>query len=192
MNAVTRPRRPRRPAGSRNHPVSSTILGAIEGAASVIEELHSEMDEWASSLEGNNMEHLPKYEEVDEARNTLDGPKDELQSIDLPEEIAGVEVKYTQDTRRSAGSRSGRLNNAMDELRAAEAGLEQWLEDNPELEANEGEPVEVDEEDGPQEELVTQDEADARDELREKAQEALDTIQNQLSELEGVNFPGMY
>lgn len=192
MTEVKRPRRPRRPAGSRNHPMTSSILGAIESGASVIEELHGEMEEWASSLESNSMEHLPKYEEVDEARNALDGPKDELQSIDLPEEIAGVEVKYTQDTRQSANSRSGRLNNALDELRAAEAGLEQWLEDNPALEANEGEPVEVDPEDGPEEELVTQDEADAREELREKAQEALDTLQNQISELESVSFPGMY
>lgn len=192
MTEVKRPRRPRRPAGSRNHPMTSSILGAIESGASIIEELHGEMEEWASSLESNSMEHLPKYEEVDEARNALDGPKDELQSIDLPEEIAGVEVKYTQDTRQSANSRSGRLNNALDELRAAEAGLEQWLEDNPALEANEGEPVEVDPEDGPEEELVTQDEADAREELREKAQEALDTLQNQISELESVSFPGMY
>jgi chromosome segregation ATPase len=192
MTEVKRPRRPRRPAGSRNHPVTSSILGAIESGASVIEELHGEMEEWASSLESNSMEHLPKYEEVDEARNALDGPKDELQSIDLPEEIAGVEVKYTQDTRQSANSRSGRLNNALDELRAAEAGLEEWLEDNPALEANEGEPVDVDPEDGPEEELVTQDEADAREELREKAQEALDTLQSQISELEGVSFPGMY
>lgn len=192
MNDTPRPRRPRRPAGSRNHPVTSSILGAVEGAASVLEELHGEMEEWASNMEGNSMEHLPKYDEVSEARDALEGPKDELLSIELPEEIGGVEVRYTQDTRQSANSRSGRLNNAADELRAAEAGLEQWLEDNPGLEANEGEPIEIDPEDGPVEELVTQEEADAREELREKAQEALDTIQNQLSELDNISFPGMY
>lgn len=188
MNDITHPRRPRRPAGSRNHPVTSTILGAIEGAASVIEELHSEMDEWASSLEGNNMEHLPKYDEVSEARDALDSPKDELQSIDLPEEIAGVEVKYTQDTRKSAGSRAGRLGNAADELRAAEAGLEGWLE----LTFIEVSEEEVDDITLDEHETAVESEADERNELREKAQEALDTIQNQLGELDNVCFPGMY
>ena len=74
MTEVKRPRRPRRPAGSRNHPMPSTILGAIESGASVIEELHGEMEEWASSLESNSMEHLPKYEEVGEARNEAAAP----------------------------------------------------------------------------------------------------------------------
>lgn len=184
--------RPRRPAGSRAHPVTSSIGGAIESAASVLEELYSEMEEWASSLEGNSMEHLPKYEEVSEARDALDSPKDELQSIDLPEEIAGVEVSYTQDTRKKAGSRAGRLNNAADELRAAEAGLEAWLEDNPELTFIEVSEEEVDDITLEELETAVESEADERNELRDKAQEALDTIQNQLGELDSVCFPGMY
>lgn len=183
--------RPRRPAGSRAHPVTSSILGAIESASSVLEELHSEMEEWASSLEGNSMEHLPKYDEVSEARDALESPKDELESIELPDEIGGVEIKYTQDTRKKAGSRSGRLNNAADELRAAEAGLEAWLEDNPELEL-----VSSVEEGGPDDlmenQTTSEDEEGERTELRDKAQEALDIIQNQLGELDSVCFPGMY
>lgn len=133
MNEVTRPRRPRRPAGTRNHPVTSTIGGAIESAVSVIEELHTEMEDWASNMEGNSMEHLPKYDEVNEAKDALESPKDELEGLDLPEEVSGVEVSYTQDTRQSANSRSGRLNNALDELRAAEAGLDSEVERLEEL-----------------------------------------------------------
>lgn len=111
--------RPRRPAGSRNAPVSSTIQGALEDANSEIEALYSEMEEWASSLESNSMEHLPKYDEVEEARQYLETPKDTLESFELPDGIGDISLSYTQDTRRSAGSRSGRLSNATTAMDAA-------------------------------------------------------------------------
>ena len=58
----TRPRRPRRKPGERAKPCSGTVGGVLDDGSSAVSELLEEMREWQSSLEGNNMEHLPKYD----------------------------------------------------------------------------------------------------------------------------------
>jgi hypothetical protein len=189
MNDTVKSKRPRRPAGSRNSPRSGEISGCLEGGTSVIEELKDEMSEWQSSLESNSMEHLPKYDEVTEAVDALEAAVDALQSIDCPDWITDFPVSYTQDTRTSANSRSGRMDNARQELDAALAGAQQWLEENEELTANDPN----DEEDGdPDEDEVTEEQVDERTEQRDAVETFVQELEDAIGELDNVSFPGMY
>ncbi len=124
MNEVTQTKKR---TGSRNEPYSTTLEAAIADAASEVEALYSEMEEWASNMESNSMESLPKYDEVEECRSALENPKDVLEGIELPEGIGEIIVSFTQDTRKSASSRSARLGNALIALRDAESRLDDLI-----------------------------------------------------------------
>lgn len=177
----------RRPAGERAKPVTSTIDGAFEEGKDEAVCLKDEIVEWKDNLEANNMEAMPKYDEVSEAADALESGADSLESLEVPECLQGVEVSYTIDTRRKAQSRSGRMGNALAALDAAKSGAEAWLEDNPELEANED-----DDDRDEDEELVTQADADEREQQRSEVEEFVNELENAYGELEGVCFPGMY
>jgi hypothetical protein len=174
-----------RPKGTRNHPVKDTVSGALDNGRSEVESLYEEIDEWGSNLESNNMEHLPKYEEVTEARDQLCNANDGLQGIEVPEHLSDLEANYTQDTRRSAYSRSGRMSNALEALGAARDAAQAWLDDNDALEPDEQ--PEEGEETGP-----TQEEADERDAQRDATEEFINELENAIGEAENVGFPGMY
>lgn len=189
MNDTVKTKRPRRPAGTRYAPRSGEVSGTLEGGTSVIEELKDEMTEWQSSLESNSMEHLPKYDEVTEAVDALEAAVDALQSLDCPDCITDFPVSYTQDTRTSANSRPGRMSNARQELDAALAGANDWLEENPELEAND--PADEDSYDESLE-TITDDAVTEREDQRGEVETFAQELEDAISELDNVSFPGMY
>lgn len=184
-------KRPRRPAGQRAKLFTGTAYGAFEGGQSELAGLKEEITEWKENLEGNGMDHLPKFEEVSECADAMETVMDALDGLEFPEHLQDLEVSYTQDTRQSANSRNGRLANALSQIDAARSAVEQWLEDHETLEANEGEEIEVDE-DGPLEDRVTEADAAEREEQRDAAQELLDELVTAYDNAEGVSFPGMY
>lgn len=132
------------------------------------------------------MEHLPKYEEVTECYDALDNGVGTLEGLTVPEVLSGYVANYTTDTRQSAQSRSGRLNNALSALKAAELACEEWLYENPELTLfeGEGEPSE--------DQAAEQSDVNEREAEREEVEEFRDELDNAASELECVSFPGMY
>lgn len=83
---------------SRRKYKTSTHEGTIKESldcGDVLEDLQTQMGEWQENLEGNNMEHLPKYDEVQEAAEGLEQANDSIQEAanDLAEalEKAGAE-----------------------------------------------------------------------------------------------------
>lgn len=62
-----------------------SIDGIVSDSQSVFEELRTELQDWADNLSGNNMEHLPKYEELTEAISQLDEAVDN--QPDYPETL---------------------------------------------------------------------------------------------------------
>lgn len=173
--------RHRAKAGSRNHPVTDTVGGAFDTGKSGVQDLLEQMEEWASNLESNNMEHLPKYEEVCEARDTLQNAIDSLEGIEVPEAVDGVEVTYTIDTRHSARSRGGQMSNALAALDAAKSAAQDWLDsdDGAELDHDPENP-----------ESPTEEEVDERQAACDKVEGFIND--NGYCEAEGVSFPGMY
>lgn len=185
------PTRKRRPAGQRAFPIRSTVEGAFEDGKSEVESLKEEIGEWKENLEGNSMEHLPKYDEVSECSDALDAAMDIFDGIDFPSCISDTKVTYTMDTRQSAGSRSGRLSNAQNALDAAKSQAESWLDENPELEF-----VEEDENsegmDLGDNQTHDQAEVDQRETNRSEVETFIEQMEEAIGELENVNFPGMY
>jgi Sec-independent protein translocase protein TatA len=176
---------------SRNHPVQSDLSGAIDECRSEVESLRDEMEEWGSNMEGNNMEHLPKYEQVTEARDNLSNGLDALEGLEVPEFLESESANYTVDNRtRESRTRAVRLQNALNALDAARAAAQSWLDDddNAELEVVEPDAEDEDDDRTP----VTQDEVDERQAQREQAEELINELDNAEGELQNVEFPGMY
>jgi len=68
----------------------------VEMAKSGIEELQEEIGSWKENMEGANMEHLPKYEEVSECYDALEAAQETLDGIDWPD-VSHVTI--TEDAR---------------------------------------------------------------------------------------------
>lgn len=184
--------RTRRPAGQRAKPVNASAEGAFEDGKSEVEGLKEEMSEWKDNLENNNMEHLPKYDEVSECADALETAGDTLDGIDFPSCISDIPVNYTQDTRQQAQSRAGRLGNALSALEAAKAAGEEFLETKPELtfvdlSERDDDDQELGDDESDDQEAVTQRETD-----RSEVEQFINDMDEAIGELENVGFPGMY
>lgn len=158
-------------------PRQTTAEAAFEDAKADIESLYDEMTEWSENMESNNMEGLPKYEEVNEAKEALEQAKDSLEDVDfssLPDAIRETEVSYTEAKPygRKPEPRWMRLSNCVSMLHAAKDVV--TAAEEAEM-ANEGQP---DDEDDEQEEVD------------------FGTIGNGIGDAidyaESVSFPGMY
>lgn len=102
----------------------TTVEAAFEDAKADIESLRDEMTEWAENMESNNMEGLPKYEEVNEAKEALESACDSLDEVEisnLPDALRETEVSYTEARPygRKPEPRWMRLSNCVSMLRAA-------------------------------------------------------------------------
>jgi len=177
--ALTTDHRARRPRGSRSAQTQSPLNLLIADAYSAIEDLRDEMSEWQESLECNEMEHLDKYSEVEEAASALECALDELDPLkdlvdQLPDSIRDQVVEFTQDTRRKAWARWGRLANAQAMAEAAHMTLEIDLELDAAAEADADEEPTMPE--------------GQRDEL----EDALQSWESATRQTEDVCFPGMY
>lgn len=149
--------------GSRNAPVQGTVSGFIEDGISVIKELAEEMSSWRDSLE-ESFSHTEKYEAVSTAADELEN----VEEIEVDNEtLAELSCSTTQDTRKSAGSRAKRLENALNLLSAAMSTLEEYAE-------------------------TLEDEDDGTDDLRDEANDLVEQIGTAIGYAESVEFPGMY
>lgn len=110
---------------------TATLGGCIEAAAAEVSELFDEMENWASNMEGANMEHMPTYEAVTEAKDGLEQIKDALEGLDVPQAAADLEVQYVEHRPygRKSISRSMRLSNAESQFDAAKSRLEDLIDE---------------------------------------------------------------
>ena len=167
-----------------NH--TSTALNIFSNPGE-FSDLRDEMQEWGDNLESNGMEHLPKYEAVSEATETLDSAWTELEHLlgaletSLEEgkplaALAGVEVTFTEMVpyKGRGYPRWMRLTNSAVPLSAAVEALREVLDD-----------IEEPEDDAPAEDKAKH---AAAEELRNE----LDEIDGHLGELDAVEFPGMF
>ena len=173
---MTDPTRPRRPRGSSKMLSRSTLEALVCDAYCAVEGLRDELTEWQESLESNDMEHLPKYEEVSETAMQLEQAVDELDTLnnlvgDLPDEIQNQMLDYTYDSRLKAGARWGRLYNgqvmAQTVLDAGRDALETAQKKADEAETD-------------------------LPEQMEELEEALNSWEDAITTTQEVCFPGMY
>lgn len=159
---------------------TTTVEAAFEDAKADIESLRDEMTEWAENMESNGMEQLPKYDEVNEAKESLESAVSSLEDVDistLPDALRETEVKYTEvrPYGRKPEPRWMRLSNCVSMLHAAKDAIS----------AAEDESLQ---------EKVDAEEADENEEETEEVD--FGAIGNGIDEAidyaEAVSFPGMY
>lgn len=162
-----------------------TTVGSLLDAGDVIS-LRDEIGEWKDNLEGANMSHLPKYEELESCFDALEQVADDLESlIDdlvgvLDKSIEGKAVLERTVQVRPSKTRASRA----DRLGEATGGIETALNSIEEVfgEQSGGTSKSGNDQDGAP--LVFPDAA----EVIEKVEE----IREKLEELDVVDFPGMY
>lgn len=160
--------------GKKRVPIKreTSIEDAVSDAMSKLEELKSEMADWASNMEGANMEHMPKYEEVTEARCALEDLEGDDPALpdELPEGLIDLITWMELPPLKRGLGRNARCADAASGLRRAAEHVEAFLEEargNLDVDADEPE-----------------------------SYETLETFAERCSEIaeeaEGVSFPGMY
>lgn len=164
---------------SRDTSVSSAVADAFSGA----EELKDELQSWYDNLH-ENFQNGTKGEELNEAIGTLEG----LTQPDVPTDIELENVSYSERSGRKGQSRAARRDTLASMLQAAADHARQRSSELGELEYDEdGEPKE-----GPASVGNPPDTEEARDELVQDLDTFADECESAVSDLEGVEFPGMY
>ena len=158
-------------AKSKMQNVKGTIGGFVEDAYSTITDLQSEMQEWADNME-EKFSSTEKYGRISEAAETLGNYTD---SPDVPEYLAELPAEAVLDNKKNP-SRATRCGNATCYLDGALGSIEAFLEalekkDSPEATSKTPEQIE---------------------EIKSEVEELQGTLDECKSEIEGVEFPGMY
>ena len=148
-------------------PVTGSVLGAIEGAFSELEELKQECSDWKDNLE-ERFSGTAKYETLDSTVSALEFVDNGIP--DLPGESGDFSISWIEDQSKKL-SRSKRRDNATAMLSAAIDGLREWAEKVRE---------EADEDDDDSETEATE------------AEEAADELEGYKDEADSAEFPGMY
>jgi hypothetical protein len=154
-------------------PLQGTLEGTLDDAQIDVVELADEMITWRDNLAGTSLENTQKYSDVDEAAAALESVASDLESIDIPERLAGHPCHWIEEIpygRRHAPSRSQRAANISSSLQAVASELRdsKLAEDETSNEAGM-----------------------AADEL-DDAGMAADELDDAASRLGDVSFPGMY
>lgn len=139
-----------------------STITVVGDAISEIESLAGEMREWADNLENGGLGHTQKYEDVTAAAESLEA----VSEIEVPSIIDHMTLKYSEsyNPRKGRGeSRAVRLANAVTILETAREVASNWLDGLPK-----------------------------EDENREAVETFTDELDNAISEVEGVEFPGMF
>tara|TARA_Y100000310_G_C20225164_1_gene597576 strand:- start:28 stop:501 length:474 start_codon:yes stop_codon:yes gene_type:complete len=155
-----------RPRSVSNH--ECTLEEAVDTFKSSVEDLKDEIEDWKSNLEGNDMTHLPKYEELKECVSILEEVVDKLEDVELPDVVKELEVSYTQRTRKVDCGRNNRMANATTIGESASCVLVEWVD-----EQNDGDVDNI---------------PDSVDE----ASSASDRLEEAIDQCNEVDFPRMY
>ena len=146
----------------------TTVAAAIADAFDEIENLASEMGDWRDNLE-EKFSSTDKYERVSEAASTLEyisRPSD-----DVTEAIGEIKIQYCESVPKAkarAPSRATRAANVVQMLNAAIEAIRDELE------------------------KLRDGDADTMDDDYMMLDSIADDIENSVSEIEGVEFPGAF
>lgn len=159
-------------------PIHTTIGEAISNAKSEIDQLQSEMEEWAGNMEGTGLENTQKYEDVNSTAEILASAASPLEDID-DDKLGTLAAQAIDSTeyRSRRFPRHERLDNAVTLLQSAKEPLEETREkvqgeiDDPAFEnADHTE----------------------RENALDMLDEVISALDDAINELESVEFPGMF
>jgi len=146
-----------------NFKISETINDALESAKSEIEELYDEMDSWRDSMgDSEGLSQTEKFERVEEAAGGLEQAKDNLEYVDL----SGLNLEPSTvefvEIRKRGYPRWVRCANAAAKIEAVRDLLQKEVDDTEAVE------------------------------MTDKLEEQIGYLDDAFSDLECVEFPGMF
>jgi sugar phosphate isomerase/epimerase len=149
-----------------------TLDGVVNEAYSEFSNLRDEMQDWADNMESANMEHLPKYDAVSEARDALENFSDNEPDMPkvVPEGLVTLLTWEESGRKRRHVSRADRCSEAAALLDRAIAHVQEFLDAHDDDDA------------------VWQAEGCDRDEW----EQWVNDLTEAKDEAEAVDFPGMY
>lgn len=175
---------------------TTSAEGLISDANSEIEDLKTEVEEWKDNIE-ENFSGTEKYNQLEEAYDQLEN----YSELEWPSEIEDFEIVYIPPVPkmfrgRITQSRASRLEEACDKLQVVMDCLEdhktevveklrKLLEDLEDVERTDEQRQQFCDENG-----ITGDESP--DDLESAIDDFIGEIENNKSEVEGVEFPGMF
>lgn len=171
---------------------TDTVIDLIEMAAADVASLTEEMEEWQSNMEGANMDHVPKYEQVSECVEALQNADlasyaerlvDELSKAQAMGLAFDTQITHTVSTAKRQ-SRADRLGEACGYL---EVALDEVVERLRQLRSDLGF-AESDTDVTTDQGAEAQQKADALDDVEAAAED----VRNAWDELLGVEFPGAF
>lgn len=101
----------------------STVGALVADAISELESLKDEMGEWRDNMEGTGLENTSKYEQVQEAADTLESYVSEIEVPEALEDVKATWYESVNKNKRRGASRAVRLGNAVSMLQAAAEAL---------------------------------------------------------------------
>lgn len=145
---------------------TTTVEAAVADGFNALEELASDVRDVVDAAEGGLAE-TARIQTLGETADTLES----INGVtDIPEQVKGLEVTYTESyprNKRRGPSRAMRCENAVALLRAAQSTLQDWLDAQDDTEE-----VAVD--------------------LRDEVEQIISDLDEEASNAEGCEFPGMF
>ena len=146
-----------------NFKTSEPIDAAFENAKSEIEELYDEMDSWRDNMgDSEGLSQTEKFERVEEAADRLGNAKDNLEYVDL----SGLNLEPSTvefvEIRKRGCPRWVRCANAAAKIEAIKELLQKEVDDTEAVE------------------------------MTDKLEEQIGYLEDAFSDLECIEFPGMF
>lgn len=177
----------------KREPVETELQSLVGDAVSEIASLKEEMESWRDNMSNANMEHLPKFEEVNESCDALEQAESQAQDAEsefdgLPDATKAAKAKYLAGKTTSRSSRAGEAGAMLRTVADRLAELDKERENRiAEIEGM----LDIDllnKKDAAQLALEKE-QGDLED---ADYQSAIDALENAADELDNVSFPGMY
>ena len=149
-------------------PVTTKLWDAVCNAHGDLECLRDEVEEWRSGMEGTGLESTGKYSMLEEAGQQLETAIDNLDEVisgDCPSVLEDISITYHEERRKSM-SRARRLGNCTRQIDIAYDGV-----------------------------LMIAGDLDAEgsdEEMSDRLTVIRDALEAAQSEIESVEFPGMF
>ena len=163
---------------------TASVGGLVDEFYNTCQELRDELQDWKDNIE-EKFSGTEKYSTLEESVNTLDNFCENAPDYEIDGFDAGAPHEYTRSPLKKKASRRDRMGHAMEAANIAVGLIEAEIE-KIESALEEANDQDVESETG------TGHDVDALEATKDALTELKDQIENDVSEAENVEFPGMF
>lgn len=163
---------------------TASVGGLIDEFYNTCQELRDELQEWKDNIE-EKFSGTEKYSTLEESVNNLEGFCENIPEYEIDGFDSAAMHEYTRSPLKKKASRRDRMGHAMEAANIAVGLIEAEIE---KIETALGEANDQDVES----ETGTGHDVDALEATKDALTELKDQLENDVSEAENVEFPGMF